>query len=146
VLPVKMEDGSPSRVIETGYTMDAQRWESGGGPGYSQGCIRFSTDEARSWSVPARVPEWNGVSEVVSASMRKGVLDSFLLRSLVGGNLRLELPRGWSSAQVARVDEAQETIEIKRLPNGEAEKNKEAPGVIEFQTEAGGSYLIGPVW
>jgi hypothetical protein len=84
--------------------------------------------------------------EVVSASMRKGVLDSFLLRSLVGGNLRLELPRGWSSAQVARVDEAQETIEIKRLPNGEAEKNKEAPGVIEFQTEAGGSYLIGPVW
>jgi hypothetical protein len=66
--------GAPARVIETGYTMDAQRWESGGGPGYSQGCIRFSTDEARSWSVPARVPEWNGVSEVALARALNGDL------------------------------------------------------------------------
>lgn len=66
--------GKINRLIETGYTMDTAKWESASGPGYSQGVIRTSTDEGRTWSRGVFVPEWNAVSEVALARAGNGDL------------------------------------------------------------------------
>ncbi len=66
--------GKICRLLETGYTMDTARWESGAGPGYSQGYIRSSTDEGRTWSTAIKIPEWYGVSEVALARATNGDL------------------------------------------------------------------------
>ena len=66
--------GKLLRLIETGYTMDTARWESGAGPGYSQAYIRTSTDGAHAWTPGVKVPEWYGVSEITMARAANGDL------------------------------------------------------------------------
>jgi len=55
------ENGQAVRLAEARYS------ENGafGQPGYySQGSIRFSTDEAQTWSPEIEVPEWRGANEI----------------------------------------------------------------------------------
>lgn len=68
------QTGAVKRLIETGYGMDSVRWESNAGPGYSTGHIRFSIDEGKTWEGAAKVPEWDGVSEVTIIRAKNGDL------------------------------------------------------------------------
>jgi len=52
------QSGAVTRLVETGYTVSSR-------PGHQQGYLRFSTDEGRTWSDGAGVPQWNGASEIV---------------------------------------------------------------------------------
>jgi len=47
--------GKVIRLVENSYS---------GADGYSQGYIRFSADEAKTWTANLEVPEWRGVNEV----------------------------------------------------------------------------------
>lgn len=69
----KGANGAP-RLIQTGYTMDTVRYESGGGPGYSTGYLRISADMTRSWSETIAPPQWKGVSEVCLVRAKNGDL------------------------------------------------------------------------
>jgi hypothetical protein len=63
--------GRITRLVETRYK------ENGtfGTPGYfSQGCIRFSTDEGKTWSPETEVPQWKGLNEIVLCRARNGDL------------------------------------------------------------------------
>ncbi len=62
------------RLVETGYSMDVARWESNGGPGYSKGHIHSSVDEGRTWVDVAKVPEWDGASEITIIRAANGDL------------------------------------------------------------------------
>jgi len=62
------------RLIETGYSMDTALWESNGGPGYSKGHLRASTDDGRTWSAAIKVPEWDGTSEITIIRAANGSL------------------------------------------------------------------------
>ena len=63
--------GKVRRLIETRYkengTFDTAEY-------FSQGCIRFSTDEARTWSPEINVPQWKGVNEIVLCRAANGDL------------------------------------------------------------------------
>lgn len=62
------------RILETGYSMDAARWESNGGPGYSKGYLRASDDEGKTWADVRRIPEWDGASEITIIRAANGDL------------------------------------------------------------------------
>lgn len=66
------ETGKVVRLAETGYTFDSAAFESASSGLYSQGFIRFSTDEGRTWSDAIKVPEWYGVDEVALVRARNG--------------------------------------------------------------------------
>lgn len=57
--------GKVTRVAETGYSYDTQ-------PPVSQGYIRFSKDEGRTWSKGITVPQWKGVNEVALGRANNG--------------------------------------------------------------------------
>ncbi len=59
-----------SRLIETGYVSIGD-WEAGG---YSQGVIRFSTDNGITWSATTMVPQWKGWNEITVTRARNGDL------------------------------------------------------------------------
>jgi len=63
--------GKVVRLVETRYK------ENGafGTPDYfSQGCIRFSTDEGRTWSKEIAVPQWKRINEIVLCRAKNGDL------------------------------------------------------------------------
>jgi hypothetical protein len=65
------ETGKVVRLVETRYK------ENGtfGTPEYfSQGCVRFSTDEGKTWSKEINVPQWKRVNEVVLCRAKNGDL------------------------------------------------------------------------
>ena len=95
-----------------------------------------------SWSAGVeRISVPNGL-RVVSLPMRNGLVDSFLLRSTRGGPCSLQLPLGWSSAQVVRIGEIHEPVEFDMVepttPN--------AQQVITFPAQEGDDFLVGPIW
>lgn len=53
------ETGEVIRLAETGYNSGVGSW-----PDSSQGFIRFSTDEGKTWSDDIKVPQWHGIGEV----------------------------------------------------------------------------------
>lgn len=59
------------RLVETRYkgigTFDTAEY-------YSQGCVRFSSDEGRTWSPEIDVPQWKGVNEIVLCRAKNGDL------------------------------------------------------------------------
>jgi hypothetical protein len=63
--------GKVIRLVETRYkengTFDTADY-------FSQGCIRFSTDEGRTWSKELSVPQWKGVNETVLCRAKNGDL------------------------------------------------------------------------
>lgn len=73
---------------------------------------------------------------ILSATLRKGVLDSFILQSVTGGKVRLSLPRTWTSARVALLDDPQTVIEVHAIDGSG----------FSFSAEKGQTFLIGPVW
>lgn len=63
------ETGKVVRLVETRYK------ENGvfDTPGYfSQGCVRFSTDEGKTWSTEIDVPQWKGLNEIVLCRAKNG--------------------------------------------------------------------------
>jgi hypothetical protein len=66
--------GVVTRLIETGYDVNAAAYEAAKGEKYSFGCLRFSADEGRTWSRETRVPQWKGVSEVALLRAANGDL------------------------------------------------------------------------
>ena len=135
-------DGTPS-LIKTGWVLrklvDLFFSEEGG-------VLRIlpGVPMDGSWSVRVERLSTPSGFALLSLSMRKGVVDSFLLRSGFGGICRLELPPGWSSGRVAHVGDLHEPVELDReeeISRGDATRK-----VIDFQTEGGEEYLIGPVW
>lgn len=59
-----------ARLIETGY-VSIGNWEAGG---YSQGVIRFSTDNGMTWSATTMVPQWKGWNEITVTRAKNGDL------------------------------------------------------------------------
>ena len=63
--------GNIVRLVETRYagngTFDTAAY-------FSQGIIRFSTDEGKTWSKEIRVPQWKGVNEIVLCRAKNGDL------------------------------------------------------------------------
>ena len=59
--------GQVTRVTETGYSYDQPA-------NASQGYIRSSTDEGRTWGEPVQVSQWKGVNEVALARAKNGDL------------------------------------------------------------------------
>lgn len=57
--------GNVTRIAETGYSYDASA-------PLSQGYIRFSEDEGRTWSQAVKVPQWRGVNEVALGRATNG--------------------------------------------------------------------------
>lgn len=75
-------------------------------------------------------------SLVPALTLKKGVLDSFLIRPARNGVVRFKLPPNWTSAKVALIGPSQEAVQAKTGSDG----------VAEFTAEAGQDYLVGPVW
>jgi hypothetical protein len=71
---VEKENGGVLRLVETGYAMDTDWYNAAKGPGYSTGCIRFSTDEGRTWTGDTAVPQWKGINEVALVRAANGNL------------------------------------------------------------------------
>ncbi|MES2793846.1 MAG: sialidase family protein [Planctomycetota bacterium] len=65
------QTGKILRLIETRYkgngTFDTPDY-------FSQGCIRFSSDEGRTWSPEINVPQWKGANEIVLCRAANGDL------------------------------------------------------------------------
>ena len=65
------ETGDVIRLVETRYkgigTFDTPEY-------FSQGCVRFSTDEGRTWSMEINVPQWKGVNEIILCRAKNGDL------------------------------------------------------------------------
>ena len=65
------DTGKVIRLVETRYkgngTFDTSEY-------YSQGCVRFSTDEGQTWSREIEVPQWKGVNEIVLCRAKNGDL------------------------------------------------------------------------
>ena len=59
------ETGKIVRIAETGYTVSEDRLTS-------QGHMRFSTDEGRTWSEAVTAPEWYGVNEIYPIRAQNG--------------------------------------------------------------------------
>lgn len=63
--------GKITRLVETRYssnnTFDTADY-------FSQGCIRFSSDEGKTWSKEINVPQWKGASEIVLCRAKNGDL------------------------------------------------------------------------
>ena len=63
--------GKVIRLVETRYkghgTFDTMEY-------FSQGCIRFSTDEGKTWSKEIEVPQWKGTNEIVLCRAKNGDL------------------------------------------------------------------------
>ena len=63
--------GKVVRLVETRYkgngTFDTAEY-------FSQGCIRFSTDEGKTWSREIDVPQWKGANEIVLCRAKNGDL------------------------------------------------------------------------
>jgi hypothetical protein len=61
--------GKVIRLVDTRYkghgTFDTPTY-------YSQGCIRFSTDEGKTWSKEIDVPQWKGINEIVLCRAKNG--------------------------------------------------------------------------
>jgi len=68
------ETGRVKQLTLTGYGVENPSLAHGGAAPYSQGFILFSKDEGQTWTQPARVPEWSGVSEVALARAKNGDL------------------------------------------------------------------------
>ena len=65
------ETGKVIRLVETGYSANG----TFPSPTYfSQGCIRFSTDEGKTWSREIIAPQWKGVSEIALCRAKNGDL------------------------------------------------------------------------
>jgi hypothetical protein len=87
-----------------------------------------------SWTLSAQNVSVPGGFTLRTITMRKGLIDSCLIRSNRGGTCRLKTPTGWSSARVLNVGNPQTAVE---LEGGE---------VLTFDTQAGDEFLIGPIW
>ena len=65
------DSGKVVRLIETRYkdngTFDTEEY-------FSQGCVRFSSDEGKTWNKEVDVPQWKGVNEIVLCRARNGDL------------------------------------------------------------------------
>ena len=61
--------GEINRLVETGSTYDAENDAIGDG---SQGFIRFSADEGRTWSDAIKVSQWHGINEVALCRAKNG--------------------------------------------------------------------------
>lgn len=63
--------GKIVRLVETRYSgngsFDTAAY-------FSQGCIRFSTDEGKTWSKEINVPQWKGLNEIVLCRAKNGDL------------------------------------------------------------------------
>ena len=62
------------RLVQTGYAMDNEWYAGGKGPGYSNGCLRFSNDEGRTWVDAVAPPSWKGANEVALLRAANGDL------------------------------------------------------------------------
>ena len=60
-----------TRLIEAGYTVIRPE---DGTKHFSQGYIRFSSDQGATWSESTRVPQWKGVNEVAMLRIADGAL------------------------------------------------------------------------
>jgi hypothetical protein len=65
--------GNVIRLVETRWQPTGVPWGSTEGA-YSQALISFSADLGRSWSLPAKVPQWLGVNEINMTRARNGDL------------------------------------------------------------------------
>lgn len=63
LLVLKDSAGGPARLLEASWRETGVPWGSADGF-YSQGYLRFSTDEAKTWSAEVKVPQWLGVNEM----------------------------------------------------------------------------------
>ena len=61
--------GKVIRLVETRYK---ENGAFGTAEYFSQGCVRFSTDEGKTWSEEINVPQWKGVNEVVLCRAKNG--------------------------------------------------------------------------
>jgi hypothetical protein len=95
-----------------------------------------------SWSAVIESISVSSGLKIVSLPMRNGLVDSFLLRSQRGGICSLQLPLGWSSAQVVRIGEIHEPVEFDMVEPTEPD----APRVISFPANEGDDFLVGPIW
>jgi len=111
------------------------------------GVIRFlpGIPSTGDWSV--RLERLNVPSgfSLLSLTMRRGVVDPFLLQSHLEGVCRLELPMGWKSARVALVGGPSDVPEVELRPEP---SESPTPGgtVVSFNAKGEGVYLVGPVW
>ena len=65
------QTGKVTRLVETRYKQNG----TFGTPEYfSQGCVRFSTDEGKTWSKEIDVPQWKGTNEIMLCRARNGDL------------------------------------------------------------------------
>ena len=87
-----------------------------------------------SWSLEVKNVSVPGGFTLRTLAMRKGVVDSFLLRSNAGGPCRLKLPSGWTSARVLNVGDPQSPV------------TAEGKEVLTFGTQKGEEFLVAPVW
>lgn len=95
------------------------------------------------WSVQAQGLSTSSGVEIGSLTLKRGVLDPFLLRAGREGSLRVVLPRGWSSARVARVDEPHPVEDLRVITESQGGEDRK---LIQFTVKEGGGYLVGPVW
>lgn len=63
MLVLKNADGRVTRLCQASWRETGIPWGSPEGA-YSQASFRFSTDEGKTWSADAKVPQWLGVNEV----------------------------------------------------------------------------------
>jgi hypothetical protein len=73
---------------------------------------------------------------VTSLTVKHGVCDSIVLKTLFKGPLQIDLPQSWSSAQIAELSGAPGLVSVRSIDSQ----------TIEFDCRTDGSYLIGPVW
>ncbi len=64
--------GKATRLMEGPHTVDNNAYYSEHGNDCSQGYVWFSTDEGKTWTPPAKVPQWKPVNETTFVRAKNG--------------------------------------------------------------------------